>query len=174
MPLFIEWQAISTFVLQNKILLVIYIFLWSFYFETSGYRMAHCLRPGPVQPDVRVGRSPLWESERRRGDVRVPGGHQEGPLRPTRVQGRYAQFCFLLKKRKTSVLFVGPLVLLFWTSSDVCNGSPSLRASSFVCNWFLRFTSGATPADILACSKLNSVVIGCLIPKSNEVSEKSC
>ena len=49
---------------------------------------------------------------------------------------------------RTSVLFVGPLMPLFWTSSDVCpgfqsqGGFPHLQASLPACNGFLRFTSG--------------------------------
>ena len=53
---------------------------------------------------------------------------------------------------RTQVLFVGPLIPLFWTSGDVCpgfqnqGGFPRLHASSPVHNGFLRFTSGVTPA----------------------------
>ena len=53
---------------------------------------------------------------------------------------------------RTHVLFVGPLIPLFWTSDDVCpgfqsqGGFPRLRASSPAHNGFLRFTSGATHA----------------------------
>ena len=53
---------------------------------------------------------------------------------------------------RTQVLFVGPLIPLFWTSGDICpgfqsqGGFPCLCASSPVYNRFLRFTSGATPA----------------------------
>ena len=52
-----------------------------------------------------------------------------------------------------SVLFVGSLIPLFWTSGDICPGlqsqgrSPRLHASP-VCNGFLRFTSGVTPAEL--------------------------
>ena len=59
---------------------------------------------------------------------------------------------------KALVLFVGRLTPLLWTSGDVYpgfqsqGGSPHLRASSPVCNRFLRFTSGATPADHLVTS----------------------
>ena len=57
---------------------------------------------------------------------------------------------------RTSVLFVGPLIPLFWTSSDICPGfqrqSPHLHTLSPVCNGFLRFTSGATPAYLLMAS----------------------
>ena len=48
---------------------------------------------------------------------------------------------------------MGPLI---WTSGDVCpgfqsqGGTPRLCALSPVCNRVLRFTFGATPADILA------------------------
>ena len=55
-------------------------------------------------------------------------------------------------------LFVGPLIPLFWTSGDVCPGfqsqvgSPCLHASLPKCTRILRFTSGATPAEVLAAS----------------------
>ena len=58
----------------------------------------------------------------------------------------------------TQVLFVGPLIALFWTSGDVCpgfqsqGGFPRLHASLPVHNRFLRFTSGATPADCIEVS----------------------
>ena len=50
------------------------------------------------------------------------------------------------------------LIPLFWPSSDVCpefqsqGGFPRLRALSSACNGFHRFTSSATPADLLAAS----------------------
>ena len=53
------------------------------------------------------------------------------------------------------MLFVGPLILLFWTFGDVSpgfqsqRGSPHMRASSLVYNGIIRFTSGVTPADLL-------------------------
>ena len=59
---------------------------------------------------------------------------------------------------RTQVLFVGPLKLLFWTSGDICpmfqsqGGFPHLHASLPMHNRFLRFTSGATPADLLMAS----------------------
>ena len=55
---------------------------------------------------------------------------------------------------RTSVVFVGPVIPLFWTSGDVCpgfqnqGGSPLLRASSSACNGILRFTFGATPVYV--------------------------
>ena len=61
-------------------------------------------------------------------------------------------FIFLKIFCRTQVLFVGPLIPLFWTSGEVCpgfqsqDGFPHLCASSPVHNGFLRFTSGATPA----------------------------
>ena len=61
-------------------------------------------------------------------------------------------FFFFKNFCRTQVLFVGPLIPLFWTSGDVCpgfqsqDGFPRLRASLPVHNGFLRFTSGATPA----------------------------
>ena len=60
-----------------------------------------------------------------------------------------------IKERKncrTSVLFVGPLIPLFWTSGDFCPGIPSL---SPVGNRVLSFTSGATPADLLVASMVS-------------------
>ena len=59
---------------------------------------------------------------------------------------------------RTSVLFVRPLIPLFWTSGDVCpgfssqGGSSCLHASSLAHNRILRFIFGATPADFLAVS----------------------
>ena len=52
------------------------------------------------------------------------------------------------------ILFVGPLTPLFRTSGDVCPGFQSQGESSRLHvlaptrNKFLRFTSGATPADL--------------------------
>ena len=49
------------------------------------------------------------------------------------------------------MIFVGPLIPLFWTSGDVCSGFQSqgrfLACLLFACALFLRFNSGATPAD---------------------------
>ena len=48
--------------------------------------------------------------------------------------------------KKISVLFVGQLIPLFWTSGDICpgfqsqSGSPHLRVPSPACNGILRFT----------------------------------
>ena len=44
------------------------------------------------------------------------------------------------------VIFVGPLISPFWTSGVVCL---CLCASSPACSGFLRFTSSATPADLI-------------------------
>ena len=66
--------------------------------------------------------------------------------------GFFFFFFFLNNFCKAQVLFVGPLIPLFWTSGDVCpgfqsqGGFPHLCASSPAHNGFLRFTSGATPA----------------------------
>ena len=52
---------------------------------------------------------------------------------------------------------MGSLIVLYWNSGDVCPGFqsqgefPHLPASSPVCSRFLRFTSGATPANIFGC-----------------------
>ena len=58
-----------------------------------------------------------------------------------------------------SVLFVGPLIPLFWTSVDVSfgfqsqSGQPYLHFGRGICVTFsLRFNSGATPADLLVDS----------------------
>ena len=62
--------------------------------------------------------------------------------------------------------FVWPLMPLFWTSGDACpgfesqGGSPHLLASLPVCNGFLRFTPGATPADLLAARMAGKPSIG--------------
>ena len=49
---------------------------------------------------------------------------------------------------------MGPLTALFWTSDDFCLGFQSqggcLHSSLPVCKRILRFTSGVTPADLLA------------------------
>ena len=66
------------------------------------------------------------------------------------------QFVYFFKKKiwRTSVLFVGPLIPLFWTSGDVYpgfqsqSGYPCLHAFLPVCNKIPRFTSAATPADL--------------------------
>ena len=56
--------------------------------------------------------------------------------------------------KRRVVLFVGPLISLFWTSGDVCtgfqsrHGSPGLHAL-LLCNEIFRFISGTTPADLL-------------------------
>ena len=69
---------------------------------------------------------------------------------------RREPFFFLSKFWRTSVLFIGPLIPLLSTSGDICSvfqnkvGSPCLHALSLVCNGFLRFTSSATPVDLLA------------------------
>ena len=53
---------------------------------------------------------------------------------------------------------------MFWTSGDVSPGFqsqewiPHLCALSPACNEFLRFTSGATPADLLAAT----MAAGCI------------
>ena len=54
--------------------------------------------------------------------------------------------------------FCGLLIPLFWTSGNICPGFQSqgrslrLHTSSPAHNGFLRFTSGVTPADLLAAS----------------------
>ena len=72
-----------------------------------------------------------------------------------------AQFCVLFFFKifgGHKVLFVGPLVPLFWTSGDVCpgfqsqGGFPRLHASLPAHNRFLRFTSGVTPAGCIEVS----------------------
>ena len=67
--------------------------------------------------------------------------------------------CFLTTFLKIfSEQFCGTTDTLFWTSHDVCSrfqsqsGSPHLRASSAAHNGLLRFTSGVTPADLLAAN----------------------
>ena len=61
-----------------------------------------------------------------------------------------------LKKSSTQVLFLGPLIPLFWTSGDVRPGISKTEWIAYlhaclVCsdNRFLRFISGGTPADLL-------------------------
>ena len=68
---------------------------------------------------------------------------------------------FFLTFWRTWVLFVGHLIPLFWTSGDVSSGFQSQSGFYLIRSWrrctsnvthFLRFTSGATPADLLAVS----------------------
>ena len=65
---------------------------------------------------------------------------------------------FFKKNWRTLVLFVGPLIPLFWTSGDICHGfqsqdrSPCLHASSLACTGIIRFTSSVTSVDLLATS----------------------
>ena len=51
---------------------------------------------------------------------------------------------------------MGTWIPLFWTSGDFWVSKPGwichLRVSPPACNGFLRFTSGATPADLLAAT----------------------
>ena len=56
---------------------------------------------------------------------------------------------------------MGPLIPLFWTSGDVSSGFQSQNGFSLIHTWqsrmsnitcSLRFTSGATPADLLVAS----------------------
>ena len=56
---------------------------------------------------------------------------------------------------------MGPLIPLFWTSGDVSSGFQSQSGFCLIRTWqrrtssitrSLRFTSGATPADLLAAS----------------------
>ena len=75
-------------------------------------------------------------------------------------QRTLTQFLFLNFWR-TWVLFVGSLIPLFWTSGDVSSGFQSQSGFYLIHTWrrhmsnvthSLRFTSGATPADLLAAS----------------------
>ena len=71
---------------------------------------------------------------------------------------KYIDRNFLKKFWRISFLIVRPLIPVFWTSGDFYTGIQSqgvfsgLYASSPVCDGFLRFISGATPADLLATS----------------------
>ena len=59
---------------------------------------------------------------------------------------------------RTQVLFVGPLIPLFWTSGDICPGFQRLGGYLtcmllHLCTTYsFRFTSGVAPADLLAAS----------------------
>ena len=59
---------------------------------------------------------------------------------------------------RKSVLFVGPLIPLFWTSGDICTGfhkpmwMTCLHVSLPAYSGFLRFTSGVRPADLFTAS----------------------
>ena len=60
---------------------------------------------------------------------------------------KFSRYFFFLKK--LSVLFVGSLISLFWTSGDICGGFQSQGGSSHfhaLSPWCNRFTSGLTPA----------------------------
>ena len=67
----------------------------------------------------------------------------------------------VLKKLRTSVLSVGQLILLFWTSGKVCTGFQSQGGShawvllSPVCKRILRFTSDVTPVNLLTANIAN-------------------
>ena len=66
---------------------------------------------------------------------------------------------FVFKFWRTQVLFVGPLIPLFWTSGDVCPGFQSQGGSLFVCFLtcvILRFISGSTPANLLVTSMVTN------------------
>ena len=58
---------------------------------------------------------------------------------------------------------MGPLVPLFWMFGDICpgfqslGGSPYFNASSAAHRGILRFTSGATPADLLVASMVDEL-----------------
>ena len=72
---------------------------------------------------------------------------------------------FLKNFWRTWVLFVGPLIPLFWTSGDVCPGFQS-QGGSLVCMLPCLHTtdasdsqvSGVTPADLLVASKAANCV----------------
>ena len=53
-----------------------------------------------------------------------------------------------------SIIFVGPLIPLFWTSCDICPGFQSQggNLACFLTCMILRFTSGVTPADCIEVS----------------------
>ena len=59
---------------------------------------------------------------------------------------------------------MGPMI---WTSGDVCpgfqsqGGSPRLWSLSPVCNRIIRFTFGATPADILTITNVRTLWCSC-------------
>ena len=63
---------------------------------------------------------------------------------------------------RTWVLFQEPLSPLFSTSGDVCScfeAMVDILARLPARNWFLRFTSGETPADCLATSMICRLVL---------------
>ena len=67
------------------------------------------------------------------------------------------QLFFKKKFGRHQSFFMGPLIPLFWTSGDVCpwfqsQGDPLLACFIALCNGFLRFSYGVTPADLLAAS----------------------
>ena len=73
--------------------------------------------------------------------------------------GRSSEIGFFFKLKDISHLGGGGAQIPpFWTSGDVCpgfqnqGGSTRLYASLLACNGFLRFTSGAIPADLLVVS----------------------
>ena len=79
----------------------------------------------------------------------------------------------------TEVLFVGLLILLFWTYGEVCpgfqkhggggGGIPCLHVLSPACNEFVRVISGTTPADLLvariAAQSFQSTYLQILYPQ---------
>ena len=64
-------------------------------------------------------------------------------------QSSSVSFLFVFLPRKFTNWSVIPLL---WTSGDFSSGYQSHTSSSPACHGFLRFTSGATPADLLAAS----------------------
>ena len=63
--------------------------------------------------------------------------------------------CFVVFLNLDISPFVGPLIPLFWTSVPWVSKPGqvhSMSDSSPACNGFLRFSSGATPADLMTAS----------------------
>ena len=71
-------------------------------------------------------------------------------------QGQHHIVIFKKKVLEDTRPFCGTWIPLFWTSGDFWVSKPGwichLRVSPPACNGFLRFTSGATPADLLAAT----------------------
>ena len=66
-----------------------------------------------------------------------------------KIQNYYTYYIAIFLR--TEVLFVGPLIPLFWISGDFCPGFQSQGGSlaCFLTCVILRFTSGVTPADCI-------------------------
>ena len=82
---------------------------------------------------------------------------------------RHSQLPNLIERFSFPSPFVGPLIPLFWTFGDVSSGFQSQSEQTYFMHILhvLRFTSGATPADVLATTMaaepFSSTVLGIFV-----------